>query len=113
MAGSFRSSVLSIATGWKPRVVSIPMFPTHCRLQAFKGVHQDYRLALHRSLAGYIDKDKDVYRVWADYAFDYSNFRRFLLYVAALQLQGVFWELPGPNLHSGLPASGTPDAVSV
>ena len=57
---------------------------------SFKGVHQDYRLALHRSLTGYINRDKDVYRVWADYAFDYSNFRRFLLYVAALRFKGVF-----------------------
>ena len=57
---------------------------------SFRGVHQDYRLALHRSLAGYIDRDKGAYRVWADYAFDYPNFRRFLLYVAALRFKGVF-----------------------
>ena len=57
---------------------------------SFKGVHQDYRLALHQSLTGYIDRDKDAYRVWADYAFDYPNFRRFLLYVAALRFKGVF-----------------------
>lgn len=30
---------------------------------SFKEVHQDYRLALHRSLTGYINRDKDVYRV--------------------------------------------------
>ena len=57
---------------------------------SFKGVHQDYRLALHRSLAGYISNDEDAYRIWADYAFDYSNFRRFLLFVAALRFKGVF-----------------------
>lgn len=57
---------------------------------SFKGVHQDYRLALHRSLVGYIDSDAEVYRVWADYAFDYSNLRRFLLYVSALRFKGVF-----------------------
>ena len=56
----------------------------------FKGVHQDYRLALHQSLTGYLNADKDVYRVWADYAFDYANFRRFLLYVAALNFKGFF-----------------------
>ncbi len=58
--------------------------------EVHRGVHQDYRLALHRSLAGYINSDRDAYRVWADYAFDYSNFRRFLLYVAALRFKGVF-----------------------
>ena len=57
---------------------------------SFQGLHEDYRLALHRSLAGYIDSDRDAYRVWADYAFDYPNFRRFLLYVAALRFKGVF-----------------------
>ncbi|MCY4461675.1 MAG: FAD-binding oxidoreductase [Albidovulum sp.] len=57
---------------------------------SFKGVFQDYRFTLHRSLTGYINSDKDVYRVWADYAFEYSNFRRFLLFVAALRFKGVF-----------------------
>ena len=56
----------------------------------FKGVHQDYRLALHQSLTGYINSNRDEYRVWADYAFDYSNFRRFLLYVSALNFKGFF-----------------------
>ena len=60
------------------------------RREVHRGVHQDYRLALHRSLTEYINRDKEAYRVWADYAFDYSNFRRFLLYVAALRLKGFF-----------------------
>ena len=45
---------------------------------------------MHRSLTDYISRDRDAYRVWADYAFDYSNFRRFLLYVAALRFKGIF-----------------------
>ncbi len=62
----------------------------HLPAPSFKGVHEEYRLALHRSLTEYIDRDKDVCRIWADYAFDYPNFRRFLLYVAALRFKGVF-----------------------
>lgn len=57
---------------------------------SFKGVKQDYRLALHRSLALYVTGDKDPYRVWADYFFDCSNFRRFILYVADLRYKGAF-----------------------
>ncbi len=57
---------------------------------SFKAVFQNYRFTLHRSLTGYINSDKDAYRVWADYAFDYANFRRFVLFVAALRFKGVF-----------------------
>ena len=56
----------------------------------FRGIHEDYRLTLHQSLTGYINSNKDEYRIWADYAFDYSNFRRFLLYVSALTFKGFF-----------------------
>ncbi|MCY4592883.1 MAG: FAD-binding oxidoreductase [Alphaproteobacteria bacterium] len=56
----------------------------------YRGVFQNYRFALHRSLTEYINCDKDAYRIWADYAFDYSNFRRFLLFAAALRSKGVF-----------------------
>ena len=57
---------------------------------SFKGVYRDYRFDLHRSLISYIHSGKDAYRVWADYAFDYSNFRRFLLFVMALRFKGFF-----------------------
>ena len=57
---------------------------------SFKEIFQNYRFTLHRSLIGYINSDKDACRVWADYAFDYLNFRRFLLFVAALRYKGVF-----------------------
>ena len=66
----------------------------HLPAPSFKGVCRNYRFELHRSLISYIRSDKGAHRVWADYALDYPNFRRFLPFVTALRFKGfwgVFW----------------------